>query len=400
MPLPSREEMLKKVRAKAAEQKNTRKDPDEFRVPKITDNKETKEYIFFILPDLQAGDQCRTGVCENGMENYYYENGFHWFDNQKYECPRIHDHDSCPMCDMGFELMKDSDDKDYKQKISSKYLARGHYAVNIYFLNAQKNPEELRGKVMWYNAPRTIFEKWDQCINNDDPGDDVDPKACGIFYHPQEGCYAFKLIAKKKGDWNTYEESLFLAKTFAPLAVKDGAPDDERIAEILAQRHWLPSKFASRNVEKLQALVNKISAAEQGADDEENINEEAPAATAKPAAKPAGLKAPPTTAKPAPAPKAEVAEEVGETAETAETSEVEDEVVEDAPPAKPAPAPAAKPKPAAPAAAAKPAPAATKPAPAAAKPTPAASPAASAAGDDEELAELLGAIKGTPGKKT
>lgn len=384
MALPTREELLKRVRQKNLEKASGRRDPDEFRCPQIKSKSETLEYYFIVLPELQIGEACKGGVCEVGSELWYYENGSHFIDNNKYECPRVHDGSACPMCEMGFELIKDTDDRDVRKNIASRYIARGRFAVNVYFLNVTKNPEDLRGKVKWYNMPNTVWDKMDACVSSDDPGDEIDQKACGIFYHPWEGCYTFKLIARKKGDYNTYEESCFLPKTFGPLAalkdeegkiVKDedgnSSPDEERITEILAQRHVLQKKFTARDEEKLSNLVAKIQAKELGHDEAEQIPVDEPkeepqaeevseeTVTEETASEEAEVEKPKASSKKKPAP----AEE--------------DELVEETPaPAKP---PEKKAKP--PAKSTKPA----KPAKTAAK--------AIADDDDPELQSLLGAIK-------
>jgi len=299
---PSRAEMLEKTRQQAAKTNLNRKDPDEFRPEKVKGDVK-KSYYFYVLPDIQKGEKCKSsgtkdGNASEGSLNYYYQNGYHWIDNTKLECPRCHDNEECALCSLDFELMKGSDDKVYKSSVRSKYLASAHYAVNIYFLNFKDNPEELRGKVMWFNAPKTVFDKWDACITNDDPGsEETELKAFGIFYHPYEGSYPFKLHVANKGDFNSYEESKFLAGNFAPLSVKiengkpvldnegNKVPDLDRIQEILDQRHYLPSKFQTRDQARIQKVVDKYTAKESGNDDAEVIEEEVVEEPKKPAMK-------------------------------------------------------------------------------------------------------------------
>jgi len=192
----SREEMLAKVRKKMAERSSrSRRDPSEFRPPQIQ-SKKTAEFYFRILPELNKGDKCIGGECKADADLWYYENGSHWYNKQRTECPRCHDQDPCGLCQFGFDLLEDEGDREVRSRISKNYLATAKYAVNVYFLNTTKNPEEYRGKVLWFNAPRTVWNIWDEVINSDDPGDEEDPKACGIFYHPLEG-YTFKLIVKE-----------------------------------------------------------------------------------------------------------------------------------------------------------------------------------------------------------
>lgn len=413
MPLPSKAELLKAVRQKSLEKDKNRRDPDEFRCPSAKDK--TLEYYFIVLPELQVGDTCRGGgKCDIPTDLWYYQNGFHFFQNNKYECPRIHDNGKCPVCDMGFELMKDSDNKEFRKTVSARFLARSHYAVNVYFINTNKNPEDLRGKVKWVNLQHTVWEKMDKCINSDDPGDKDDPKACGIFYHPWEGCYIFKLVANKKGEWNEYGESKFLANTQGPLVRNaDGTPNDEAIQAILNERVILQKKFPVRSQKRLEELLLKLKAKETGADDtipgEQPAEGEAPEAAPveEPVAEPIAEAAAEEAVS---EPVAEaVAEPVAEEAVSEPVAEaVAEPVAPKAPPAKPPVAkPAAPPAkvatpPAKPATAAKPATPPAKPATPAVKPAtppakaataPAAKAAAvSAAADDPELQSLLGAI--------
>ena len=262
----SREEMLARTRKKMQERSQGRRDPDEFRCP-LAKGDETLEYYFKVLPAIEPGDVIKGGQeCENGSPDglWYYENGSHFFNRTRYECPRCHDSDPCPMCQFGFDLMKDSQDKDFRRRVSSTYLARSYYAVNIYFLQNKKNPEAVRGRVFWYNAPKTVWDIWDACIQSDDPGDPEDPQACGLFFYPWDSTYTFKLVATRKGDYNTYETSKFLPATLGPLvALKDKEPDEEAIERILKERHYLPSKFSERNVEKLEELLKIINNKDQ-----------------------------------------------------------------------------------------------------------------------------------------
>jgi hypothetical protein len=264
------------MRKKREERNAKRRDPDEFRAPKVQGD-ETLHFYFRILPELQVGDKCATGECDVPSDLWYYENGSHWLNDtkEKLECPRLHDSEECPLCSLGFDLLDKEKDEDMRKDIAKKFLGRGGFAVNVYFLDTKSNPEDLRGKVKWFNLPLTVFKILDECITNDDAGDEVDPQPCGIFYHPYEGGYTFKLEARKKGDWNTYERSKLLVKTFGPL-IDDGKgnPDEEAIEKVLAQRHILQNKFPARNAEKLAKVVAKIE--NQGADDEGDDAEEIP----------------------------------------------------------------------------------------------------------------------------
>lgn len=256
--LPSRAEMLLKLKEKMKE-KGKGRDPDQFAPPSAKDD-ETLEFYLRILPPLMKGDKYKGGVAEKTEDLWFYENGAHYIKQPKAKltCPRCQYGDSCPICQIGFDMMEGEPNKDVRSSISSKYLARSYYSINVYFLNSDKNPESIRGRVMWFNIPKTLFDIMDYCINNEKPGDEDDPQACGIFYHPDEG-YTFKLVVKKKGEYNTYETSKFLATTMGPLfKTKEGSPDKERIKKILEERVYLPDKFEKVNIDKINEMASTI----------------------------------------------------------------------------------------------------------------------------------------------
>lgn len=276
MALPTREELRKRMMKKQAERTSRMKDPDEFRVPKVAGG-EKLVYYFRVLPELEKGDKCVGGTCDVASELWFYANGAHWLNKQKHECPRMHDGNECEMCKLGWDLLEDEKDEDVRKKVIRQYMPRSGYAMNIYFLNIKNNPENLRGKVMWYNAPITVWKPMDACIANEDAGSEVDPHATGIFYHPYEGGYTFKLTATKKGDWNNYEsECGFLAKSFGPLVSdENGKPNNEAIQAILDKRHVLQNKFPARNADKIAEIVKKIESpvGEGEAEGEEGVED-------------------------------------------------------------------------------------------------------------------------------
>jgi len=268
----SREEMLAQVRKKMAERSNKgSRDKDEFRPPKANPE-QTLEYYFRILPELNKGDKCASGTCDQDSDLWYYENGSHWFNKRRIECPRQHDQNSCDLCQFGFDHLEKEQDKQVRSRISKNFLAKGTYAVNIYFLNMSKNPDDVRGKVMWYNAPRTVWTIWDETINSDDPGDEEEPRAYGIFYHPLEG-YTFKLVVKRRDDYNNYEKSYFMAPSLGPMVKKKDGPDEARIAEILAQRHILTEKFEERSQEKIAEILNMVKKSYSGDDGDDGVDD-------------------------------------------------------------------------------------------------------------------------------
>ena len=267
--MQTKEEMLKQMRAEQA--RKSKKDPDEFRCPQVKE-KERLELYFKVLPPLEEGEACATGVSSRKYSLWYYENGAHYINKNREECPRIHDNGECDMCQLGFDLLGETEDKELRKTISNKHLARAQYGINVYFLNIAKNPENVRGKVMWYNAQRTVWERMNNCMMNDDPGDENDPKACGVFFHPwdKHGTYTFKLVATHKGEFNDYSESIFLPKTQGPLvADKSGEPDKKAIQAILDKRHDIAAKFKARDPKKLKKLTEEIKASSQGDDSDE-----------------------------------------------------------------------------------------------------------------------------------
>ena len=255
----NRKEMLDKIRKKMSERGNRRnKDEHEFRIPKAQANEELNFY-FRVLPELSKDEKCESGIASREYEFFFYPNGAHWMDRQKVECPRLHDGDKCNICQLGFDLLSETSDEKGRSEISRKFLPRTYYALNVYFLDTNKNPEEVRGKVMWMSVPKTVYDIFDACMHSDDPGDDEDPKAYGMFYDVVEG-FLFKLTVTKKGDWNTYEASRFLpGKGPSPIVKgKKGEPDVDRIKEILDQRHDLVLKFESRDTDKIASIVKKL----------------------------------------------------------------------------------------------------------------------------------------------
>lgn len=272
-----RKAMLDKVRKKMKERSKSRKDEFEFRVPKAEKGDELN-YYFRILPELSKGEKCQSGTASRNYGFYFYQHGNHWINNKKFECPRLHDEKACPICELGFDLLNETQAEDERKKISRKYLPRSYFAINVYFLDNDKNPTDLRGKVMWFSAPKTVNDILDKCINNDDPGDKEDPKAYGIFYDVMDGC-VFKLNAVKKGDYNSYEASKFLPNTKGPLSKdKEGEPDERRMQEILDQRHDLAVKFGDRDQEKLKEAVKQLMSGDgeagSGFDDDDSKTEE------------------------------------------------------------------------------------------------------------------------------
>lgn len=292
-----RKEMLKRVRERMLKKKGgRRRDPTEWRAPNLAAGKELK-LKGYVLPPLSKGDVCDGGTAENDMEGLFFVRvGDHWINKKPHPCPRVYDNEECEYCQLGFDLMQETDDKDAKREIAKQYLPTTKYAVNMYYPNVKTNPEELRGQTKWYAVPSTIFDKFDECINRDDAGDDKhDPQPFGLFYD-EENAYAFQIHITKNGQYNDYKSSKFLVTSLGPIA--DSA---EEIEQILASRHDLPSKFPARTAENkatLQRLVKEIleddgddGDGDGGFDTDEQTQESAPPSKEeKPKPKPAAKK--------------------------------------------------------------------------------------------------------------
>ena len=259
------------VRKRLQEKQGNRfKDANEFRPPKNPDDNKTVRIRFYVLPPLTAGDKCADGVASESMDMFYVQNGAHWINNRTHPCPRVHeDEEECPLCQLGFDLMGETDVKDERRAIAKQWLPRTQYAVNVYFPKDKVNPEELAGKVMWMNASKQVFDIWEACIMNDEEGDPADPQAYGVFYDENDS-YCFQLEIGKNGDWNSYKTSKFLANVGKrPMARdKDNKALPKRIEAILSQRHDLFTKFGARDPEALAALAKQMLSGEPKKDDD------------------------------------------------------------------------------------------------------------------------------------
>ena len=308
---------IAKVRKKLQEQKGSRfKDANEFRPPKA-DETQTLKYRFYILPPLNKGDKCADGVASQSMDLFYVVNGAHWVNNRTNACPRVHDEQPCDLCALGFELIGDTPDKKQRSALAKQFLPRTQYAVNIYFPKDNVNPEDVAGKVMWMNAPKTLYDMWEACIMNDSEGDEDDKQAFGVFFD-ENAAYLFQLLVKKKNEWNDYSASKFIASAGKrPLAVKDGKPLEARIVQILGQRHDLFTKFQARDPEAITKLTAAMKSGDPtpagaGFDEDETEKPSKPVAQPKTVAKPKPVK-----------PKPEPVEEAVEVVDEVEAATIE-----------------------------------------------------------------------------
>lgn len=251
------------------------RDPDEFRPPKAGDGKEL-HYRFFILPPFTKGDKLVNGPASQSMDNVFFvEDGQHFIDNRPYGCPRVIEKEQCPLCDYGFKLMADvkeepalTDDqkKEQSSKIRRDLVASGYKKINIYFPTGklgEKNPEELRGRVMWMNASHQVFTPMWECLSRDDDGgDELDRKPFGVFFDEEEA-YLFDLKITKNFSYNSYEGSKFVTTdTIKKIPIVYGPglkPDHEGIQAVLARRHDLFSKLAKIDGPALERIVSNLS---------------------------------------------------------------------------------------------------------------------------------------------
>jgi hypothetical protein len=231
-------------------------DPDEFRPPKAEDGKELN-YRFFVLPPIAAGDELKSGKADRSMEMFYVQHANHWIQDKPYPCPRVWSETDCPICTQGFDFLKqDAIKKDEvrRKQVISEWMPNSYYMVNIFFTSWKGNPEDLRGRVKFYNAPKTCFDIWTEALMREEPGDPEDPKAFGVFFDENAG-FQFQLTVTKQGRNNSYRTSKFLANAGKPQPM---AKTEDGIAKLLKFRHNLFTKIEEPNMEKLNKLYSVI----------------------------------------------------------------------------------------------------------------------------------------------
>lgn len=302
--MSSKEELRKRIidRINQSKQGGRKQDPAEYRPPKA-EGTEVIKTRFFVLPPLKKGDPCSTGKAANTMEDWAVTVGDHWIDKKPYPCPRIYDGGQCPICEVGFtilrELKENNAPKEELSKTAKLWLPQTKWMVNIYFPTIKINPDDLQGTVKFMQLPKTIYDKMEACLMADGPGNDTDqPEAHGVFFWYDDQCtipggFQFSLDARHKGGFNNYEQSKFInVNGPMPLVCKKGTgeagvppqPDMAKIDKIMSERHDLIAKCPARNPTELQAIVDKLL---KKSEDEVVFNDEkpSPAPTTRPAAK-------------------------------------------------------------------------------------------------------------------
>lgn len=239
-----------------------RMDPDEFRVPKVTDK--NLKYRFHVLPPLIKGDKVKGGVASASMDNFFITHGEHWINNKPYPCPRVCSNEDCALCNTGFELLKkgkaDNKPKNVMDALRSQWMPSTSYYVNILFTNFKGNPEDLRGQIRYYKAPKTVLDIFVAALSRDDAGDEEDPQAYGVFFDELKS-FVFELEAVKDGSYNGYKSSKFLPNNgiASPIVVDaNGEPNLAAIKKILENRIDIFTKLEKPDAFKIERLKSSI----------------------------------------------------------------------------------------------------------------------------------------------
>lgn len=262
---------LEKIRKKMAQKVDGRKiDPFEFRAPKAKAT-EVIKYRFYILPELAKGDKVHGGTASRDMDLFVVKHGQHWINNRPHSCPRLFNDEECEMCSVGFEALNEipKTDTDKRTAVRKQWLSSSVFAANIYFPPIDPNPEDLRGKVLWYNAPKQVFDLWYAALSRDDQGDTDDPEAFGVIYDPFNA-FLFQLVVKSGGSYNEYKASKFIATAGAhPIVMlPNKRPDEAAITRILDSRHDLYTKIEIPNPAKIVQLCQSMLHGSDGSADE------------------------------------------------------------------------------------------------------------------------------------
>jgi hypothetical protein len=248
-------------------------DPDEFKPAKATSDKEPIKYRFFILPPLYEGDELKTGtstVVKKGMDQFFIAHANHWIKDQPYPCPRVWSGAKCKICNFGFDLLKEENNKDEekRRKIIREWMPTTYHMVNIYFTNWSGNPEELRGTVKYFNASKTLIDQWTAALMRDDAGDPEDPQVHGLFFD-ENAAFVFELQVLKQGKQNSYKTSKFIANNGVAMPMiknEDGDPDEAKLAKLLKLRHNLWDKIKAPDLNEISKVFSAIVDGDDGDD--------------------------------------------------------------------------------------------------------------------------------------
>lgn len=245
-------------------------DPDEFRPEKAKDAQIPVAYRFFILPPFMEGEKIKGGPAKQGMDNQFYiTHGNHWVSDKPYPCPRVWSNEKCPICDFGFQLLKDekiSKDDEKRRNVVKQWMPNQQYMMNIFFPVDKKNPEDLHNKVMFYNAPKTVLDICTAALMRDDPGDPESPEAFGAFFD-ESSAFLFELQVLKQGKQNSYKTSKFLTTPRPMIRNADGSANEKALQKLLESRHDLFSKVEVPDMSKIQRVFDLMVNGDDSADD-------------------------------------------------------------------------------------------------------------------------------------
>jgi len=243
-------------------------DPDMFKPEKAQDQIIPLKYRFFVLPPIMKGDTTNSGPAAKSMEQFFVTHGNHWVNDRPHPCPRIYSEgaDECPICSFGFDLLREEQNQEKRRLILNQWMPQSYYMVNIYFPPVKTNPEDLRGKVKFYNASKTLFDQWTSCLLRDDAGDPEDPQAFGVFFD-ESAAFCYQLEVLKSGRNNSYKTSKFLPNGGEPVAIATAA---KTINKILDSRIDLYSKIEEPDLDKIKQLANAMV----NGDDDDGFDED------------------------------------------------------------------------------------------------------------------------------
>lgn len=255
-------------------------DPDQFRPDNAKSATEPIKYRFFVLPPLMEGDELKTGTVGKTMDQFFVQHADHWVNSKPTPCPRVWENEECPICQFGFDLLREEKDENKRREIVKVWMPSTYYMVNIFFTKWDGNPEELRGRVKFYNAPKTCFDIWTAALLRDDKGDEDEPQAHGVFFD-ESAAFQFQLESLKQGRNNSYKTSKFVTTDGIPIPMlgKKGSPNEAGIAKLLKLRHNLWDKIQVPDMDKVQRVYRVMIDADDeedesgGFDDDETIDE-------------------------------------------------------------------------------------------------------------------------------
>lgn len=294
---------LDAIRKRLKEKNQKRqKDVNEFQPKKAESKSEADVYRFYILPPVEEDEKVAGGKASRSMSDFYVPYGQHWHNKRPTPCIRLWDETECPVCQMGFDLAKDLTDKKEKANIYRAWLPNPVYYVNIFFPDNPnlKNPEEYRGRVMYYPAPKSVFDIMYAALFRDSHGDDNAPQGYGVFFNPEKAILFSLNVKKADGtsddgrSYNDYKSSQFIVPmvgddenkrpNLGPI-IKGG---EANIQAILDKRHDIYSRLEEPEMAKLEKLVKTMIDGTGGGGFDGGDAEE----DEKPASKPPASKAP------------------------------------------------------------------------------------------------------------